>query len=163
MGSSSFARLTHSVDFDSPNLHRNRAHFLFSLQSHYRPLFLSTQTKPNPTHCLVPRLSSRPEWVHSFITHIRISSFQALGEPTMADSKTVHSPLVTYASMLSLLTLCPPFVILLWALSWDSISIPNCVLCFVPAMGFCLLFNLWSQTFCQGVLFTWFLYLNVEM
>ncbi|KAK1276837.1 7-dehydrocholesterol reductase [Acorus gramineus] len=28
--------------------------------------------------------------------------------------KTVHSPMVTYASMLSLLTLCPPFVILLW-------------------------------------------------
>ncbi|XP_059640240.1 7-dehydrocholesterol reductase [Cornus florida] len=26
----------------------------------------------------------------------------------------VHSPMVTYASMLSLLTLCPPFVILLW-------------------------------------------------
>ncbi|XP_065634002.1 7-dehydrocholesterol reductase-like [Quercus suber] len=32
----------------------------------------------------------------------------------MAESKTVHSPLVTYFSMLSLLTLCPPFVILLW-------------------------------------------------
>ncbi|GMN62672.1 hypothetical protein TIFTF001_031750 [Ficus carica] len=32
----------------------------------------------------------------------------------MAESKTVHSPLVTYVSMLSLLTLCPPFVILLW-------------------------------------------------
>ncbi|KAH9622413.1 hypothetical protein KSS87_007596 [Heliosperma pusillum] len=32
----------------------------------------------------------------------------------MGDSKTVHSPLVTYVSMLSLLTLCPPFVILLW-------------------------------------------------
>ncbi|KAL6144313.1 hypothetical protein ACLB2K_055007 [Fragaria x ananassa] len=32
----------------------------------------------------------------------------------MVESKTVHSPLVTYASMLSLLTLCPPFVILLW-------------------------------------------------
>lgn len=27
---------------------------------------------------------------------------------------TVHSPLVTYASVISLLTLCPPFVILLW-------------------------------------------------
>lgn len=26
---------------------------------------------------------------------------------------TVHSPLLTYASMISLLTLCPPFVILL--------------------------------------------------
>jgi hypothetical protein len=34
----------------------------------------------------------------------------------MAETKTVHSPLVTYASVLSLLTLCPPFVILLWAL-----------------------------------------------
>ncbi|KAI9087307.1 hypothetical protein K1719_030777 [Acacia pycnantha] len=32
----------------------------------------------------------------------------------MAESKTVHSPLVTYFSMLSLLSLCPPFVILLW-------------------------------------------------
>ncbi|KAG5239433.1 7-dehydrocholesterol reductase [Salix suchowensis] len=32
----------------------------------------------------------------------------------MADTKTVHSPLVTYASVLSLLTLCPPFVTLLW-------------------------------------------------
>ncbi|KAG6760605.1 hypothetical protein POTOM_037128 [Populus tomentosa] len=32
----------------------------------------------------------------------------------MAETKTVHSPLVTYFSMLSLLTLCPPFVILLW-------------------------------------------------
>lgn len=32
----------------------------------------------------------------------------------MAEAKTVHSPLVTYASMLSLLTLCPPFVILLY-------------------------------------------------
>ncbi|KAJ8431741.1 hypothetical protein Cgig2_028958 [Carnegiea gigantea] len=31
----------------------------------------------------------------------------------MAEAKTVHSPLVTYVSMLSLLTLCPPFVILL--------------------------------------------------
>ncbi|PNX90841.1 7-dehydrocholesterol reductase-like protein, partial [Trifolium pratense] len=30
------------------------------------------------------------------------------------NSDTVHSPIVTYASMLSLLTLCPPFVILLW-------------------------------------------------
>nr|AFK45412.1 unknown [Lotus japonicus] len=29
-------------------------------------------------------------------------------------SEIVHSPLVTYASMISLLTLCPPFVILLW-------------------------------------------------
>ncbi|TQD99106.1 hypothetical protein C1H46_015307 [Malus baccata] len=32
----------------------------------------------------------------------------------MGETKTVHSPLVTYASMLSLLSLCPPFVILLW-------------------------------------------------
>ncbi|XP_031501298.1 7-dehydrocholesterol reductase [Nymphaea colorata] len=32
----------------------------------------------------------------------------------MGETKTVHSPLVTYASMLSLLTLCPPFVILIW-------------------------------------------------
>ncbi|GFZ08188.1 ergosterol biosynthesis ERG4/ERG24 family [Actinidia rufa] len=32
----------------------------------------------------------------------------------MGESKMVHSPPVTYASMLSLLTLCPPFVILLW-------------------------------------------------
>ncbi|GLT52456.1 hypothetical protein SLA2020_257960 [Shorea laevis] len=31
-----------------------------------------------------------------------------------SETKTVHSPLVTYASMLSLLTFCPPFVILLW-------------------------------------------------
>ncbi|WJX48599.1 7-dehydrocholesterol reductase [Trifolium repens] len=30
------------------------------------------------------------------------------------NSDTVHSPIVTYASMISLLTLCPPFVILLW-------------------------------------------------
>ncbi|CAI9114575.1 OLC1v1015327C1 [Oldenlandia corymbosa var. corymbosa] len=30
------------------------------------------------------------------------------------ESKTVHSPWLTYASMLSLLSLCPPFVILLW-------------------------------------------------
>ncbi|KAL2932747.1 7-dehydrocholesterol reductase [Bienertia sinuspersici] len=32
----------------------------------------------------------------------------------MAEAKTVHSAMVTYASMMSLLTLCPPFVILLW-------------------------------------------------
>ncbi|KAI8529778.1 hypothetical protein RHMOL_Rhmol12G0251700 [Rhododendron molle] len=32
----------------------------------------------------------------------------------MAESKMVHSPIVTYVSVLSLLTLCPPFVILLW-------------------------------------------------
>ncbi|KAG9449236.1 hypothetical protein H6P81_009201 [Aristolochia fimbriata] len=32
----------------------------------------------------------------------------------MGESKTVHSPLLTYVSMLALLTLCPPFVILLW-------------------------------------------------
>ncbi|GLU21434.1 hypothetical protein SLE2022_375720 [Rubroshorea leprosula] len=32
-----------------------------------------------------------------------------------SETKTVHSPLVTYASMLSLLTFCPPFVILLWS------------------------------------------------
>ncbi|KAF5741628.1 7-dehydrocholesterol reductase [Tripterygium wilfordii] len=32
----------------------------------------------------------------------------------MAEAKTVHSPLVTYVSMLSLLSMCPPFVILLW-------------------------------------------------
>ncbi|KAL0354375.1 UNVERIFIED_CONTAM: 7-dehydrocholesterol reductase [Sesamum radiatum] len=31
-----------------------------------------------------------------------------------SESKMVHSPMVTYASMLSLLALCPPFVILLW-------------------------------------------------
>ncbi|KAL2321445.1 hypothetical protein Fmac_025824 [Flemingia macrophylla] len=31
-----------------------------------------------------------------------------------SNAETVHSPLVTYASMISLLTLCPPFVILLW-------------------------------------------------
>ncbi|KAH9667885.1 7-dehydrocholesterol reductase [Citrus sinensis] len=30
------------------------------------------------------------------------------------ESKTVHSAAVTYVSMISLLTLCPPFVILLW-------------------------------------------------
>ncbi|KAL5701527.1 7-dehydrocholesterol reductase [Ranunculus cassubicifolius] len=30
------------------------------------------------------------------------------------ESKMVHAPIVTYASMLSLLSLCPPFVILLW-------------------------------------------------
>ncbi|KAK1605725.1 hypothetical protein QYE76_029398 [Lolium multiflorum] len=34
--------------------------------------------------------------------------------PRPAPSKTVHSALLTYASMLSLLSLCPPFVILLW-------------------------------------------------
>lgn len=34
----------------------------------------------------------------------------------MGETNTVHSPLVTYASMLSLLCLCPPFVILLWVL-----------------------------------------------
>uniref|UniRef100_A0A2P2KDY3 7-dehydrocholesterol reductase n=1 Tax=Rhizophora mucronata TaxID=61149 RepID=A0A2P2KDY3_RHIMU len=32
----------------------------------------------------------------------------------MAESKTVHSPMLTYVSMLLLITLCPPFVILLW-------------------------------------------------
>ncbi|KAJ7952070.1 7-dehydrocholesterol reductase [Quillaja saponaria] len=32
----------------------------------------------------------------------------------MEKLKTVHSPLVTYFSVISLLTLCPPFVILLW-------------------------------------------------
>ncbi|THU51496.1 hypothetical protein C4D60_Mb06t31650 [Musa balbisiana] len=32
----------------------------------------------------------------------------------MGESKTVHSALVTYTSVISLLTLCPPFVILLW-------------------------------------------------
>ncbi|KAM7513751.1 hypothetical protein LguiA_003334 [Lonicera macranthoides] len=32
----------------------------------------------------------------------------------MVDAKMVHSPIITYASMLSLLSLCPPFVILLW-------------------------------------------------
>ncbi|CAN1298861.1 7-dehydrocholesterol reductase [Linum perenne] len=31
-----------------------------------------------------------------------------------AESNTVHSPLVTYVSVVSLLSLCPPFVILLW-------------------------------------------------
>lgn len=31
-------------------------------------------------------------------------------------SNMVHSPLITYVSMLSLLTLCPPFVILLYVL-----------------------------------------------
>ncbi|RDY04435.1 7-dehydrocholesterol reductase, partial [Mucuna pruriens] len=31
-----------------------------------------------------------------------------------SESETVHSALVTYFSMISLLTLCPPFVILLW-------------------------------------------------
>ncbi|KAL8043638.1 hypothetical protein ABFX02_09G128037 [Erythranthe guttata] len=31
-----------------------------------------------------------------------------------SESKMVHSPMITYASMLSLLSLCPPFVILLW-------------------------------------------------
>ncbi|KAG6764967.1 hypothetical protein POTOM_028981 [Populus tomentosa] len=41
----------------------------------------------------------------------------------MAETKTVHSPLVTYASVLSLLTLCPPFVILLpTAISWKIIA-----------------------------------------
>jgi 7-dehydrocholesterol reductase len=33
--------------------------------------------------------------------------------PPPPPPKTVHSPLLTYASMLSLLSLCPPFVILL--------------------------------------------------
>ncbi|KAF6149871.1 hypothetical protein GIB67_008592 [Kingdonia uniflora] len=32
----------------------------------------------------------------------------------MGETKMVHAPIVTYASMLSLLSLCPPFVILLW-------------------------------------------------
>ncbi|CAL5443608.1 unnamed protein product [Camellia sinensis] len=32
----------------------------------------------------------------------------------MAETKMVHSPIVTYISMICLLTLCPPFVILLW-------------------------------------------------
>ncbi|KAI3840682.1 hypothetical protein MKW92_012670 [Papaver armeniacum] len=32
----------------------------------------------------------------------------------MGESNLVHAPLVTYASVLSLLSLCPPFVILLW-------------------------------------------------
>ena len=34
----------------------------------------------------------------------------------MAEAKTVHSPALTYFSMISLLTLCPPFVILLYAI-----------------------------------------------
>jgi 7-dehydrocholesterol reductase len=33
--------------------------------------------------------------------------------PRPTPSKTVHSAVLTYASMLSLLSLCPPFVILL--------------------------------------------------
>ncbi|WVZ22386.1 hypothetical protein V8G54_000930 [Vigna mungo] len=39
---------------------------------------------------------------------------KTVGQPKSGDGDTVHSPLVTYASMISLLTLCPPFVILLW-------------------------------------------------
>ncbi|KAF5197979.1 7-dehydrocholesterol reductase [Thalictrum thalictroides] len=36
-------------------------------------------------------------------------------ETIMAETpKMVHAPIVTYVSVLSLLTLCPPFVILLW-------------------------------------------------
>ena len=51
----------------------------------------------------------------------------------MAETKTVHSPLVTYASVLSLLTLCPPFVILLWALFlcfWNMTILGFLTLCF---------------------------------
>ncbi|KOM27216.1 hypothetical protein LR48_Vigan406s002600 [Vigna angularis] len=39
---------------------------------------------------------------------------KTVAQPKSGDGDTVHSPLVTYASMISLLTLCPPFVILLW-------------------------------------------------
>ncbi|KAM5549902.1 7-dehydrocholesterol reductase-like [Rosa sericea] len=47
----------------------------------------------------------------------------------MVESKTVHSPLVTYASMLSLLTFCPPFVIIMvyngtcWWLSFQNLGL----------------------------------------
>ena len=41
------------------------------------------------------------------------SSSAAAAPPPPAPPKTVHSALLTYASMLSLLSLCPPFVILL--------------------------------------------------
>ncbi|ERN12476.1 7-dehydrocholesterol reductase [Amborella trichopoda] len=50
----------------------------------------------------------------------------------MAESKTAHSPLVTYFSMISLLTLCPPFVIFIWytmvhgdgsvSITWDYLK-----------------------------------------
>ncbi|CAN1804269.1 7-dehydrocholesterol reductase [Linum perenne] len=50
----------------------------------------------------------------------------------MAESNIVHSPLITYVSVVSLLTLCPPFVILLWytmvhadgsvSQTWDYLS-----------------------------------------
>lgn len=39
---------------------------------------------------------------------------QAKMAPAPAEKKTVHSPIVTYVSIISLLSLCPPFVILLW-------------------------------------------------
>jgi 7-dehydrocholesterol reductase len=42
------------------------------------------------------------------------ASAAAAKAPASTPPKTVHSALVTYASMLSLLSLCPPFVILLW-------------------------------------------------
>ncbi|KAM0914860.1 hypothetical protein ACQ4PT_011237 [Festuca glaucescens] len=82
-------------------------------------------TTPHLPHTPVKAKSASPvSKLHPRQREIRRASEapDAMGKPAKPSSaatppappKTVHSPLLTYASMLSLLSLCPPFVILLW-------------------------------------------------
>ncbi|KAG8070646.1 hypothetical protein GUJ93_ZPchr0006g46439 [Zizania palustris] len=74
---------------------------LFAWTSRVKPSRISHSTTP-------PSLRSKP-----VMAKPRATSGGA-APAAAAPAKTVHSALVTYASMLSLLSLCPPFVILLW-------------------------------------------------
>ncbi|XP_024638862.2 7-dehydrocholesterol reductase isoform X1 [Medicago truncatula] len=82
--------------------------FYFILMAGCRP----PQTFLSGSATAHPRYSSTP-------CRLCCPKFQLVGSrrSKMVESKkteTVHSPLVTYASMISLLTLAPPFVNLLW-------------------------------------------------
>lgn len=79
----------------------------------------SILTSQSTNNLLPPLNQQKPEFAgrcRPYLTtnyHYSQTKVKLEGKMKMAESNTVHSPLLTYFSMVSLLSLCPPFVILL--------------------------------------------------